>query len=97
MAIQINQVNTTGQNHANVQREDKMKKNILHVTHITDSGIYHAMCFDMDAIRIYCIADAPLEKCVILHWKHPESDDDSITKVSDSYKSLQERIFGIKE
>lgn len=70
---------------------------LVELTHVTDAGIYHEICFDMDVIRIHCVADAPLKKCTIIYWSLPGADEENQTRVTDSYEELKEKIWGIKE
>ena len=79
----------------------KMKKNILDVTHVTNEGIYHDLSLDLDAIKVIGISDWPGTERERAHrtlvYMIPGSRDENLTKVTDSYQSLRERIWGITE
>lgn len=71
--------------------------NILTVTHKMNDDRLHELSFDLDIVKIHCIAEHPNNESRILHWCIPGIDDENATKVADSYESLKERIWGVKE
>lgn len=71
--------------------------NILNVNHKTSDGQYHELSFNLDVIQIHSISEHPLSEFRSIYWHVAGIDEENCTHVADSYASLKERIWGIKD
>jgi len=77
-----------------------MKSNLLEVTHISDDGRYRNIIMDLDLIKIHSVAEVSESTNASFYWHLPGAENDGeifMTKTTDTYASLKERIFGVKE